>query len=287
MIETLGEDALTLPAQIEAGLAANDRLKYYFALLQVARSHADQPDRPASSLKQERLVARIDDGALDRVVAAARKKGSCYRMTGCRCLMAALADDARIIAGPAEAAFQSRLAGLVNQLPKASDNLLESYAIDNITQADRDRADGLHRLVMDLHKRLNALQAGLAEEHIDGAAAYHLGAGDAELVRALMTGLQPHRAARVQASEAWHHRDALWTAAHHSKRYRDDRCPRCCHPRRRRRSQRRHQQALRQVSADAVDQARQAPAAANPNPNARRHVPAVVRALTSGAGQRQ
>ena len=62
VIETLGEDALTLPAQIEAGLAANDRLKYYFTLLQMARSHADQPNQPASSLKQERLAARIGDG---------------------------------------------------------------------------------------------------------------------------------------------------------------------------------------------------------------------------------
>jgi hypothetical protein len=29
-------------------------------------------------------------------------------------------------------------------------------------------------LVMDLHKRLNAMQAALAEERIDGAAAYNL-----------------------------------------------------------------------------------------------------------------
>ena len=61
VIKVLGEDSLTLPAQIKAGLAANDRLKYYFTLLQVARSHADQPDQPASSLKKERLVAGIHD----------------------------------------------------------------------------------------------------------------------------------------------------------------------------------------------------------------------------------
>ena len=189
MIETLGEDALTLPAQIEAGLAANDRLKYYFTLLQVARSHADQPDRPASSLKQERLAARIDDGTLDRVVAATRKEGSCYRMEGSGRLMAVIADDASIMAAPAGTAFQPRLIGLVERLPKANDNLIESHVIDDITRADRDHADSLHRLVMDLHKRLNALQAGLAEEHIDGAAAYHLGAGDANLVRAFMAGL--------------------------------------------------------------------------------------------------
>ncbi len=75
LIETLGEDSLILPAQIESGLAANDRLKYYLTLLQVARSHADQPDQPASSLKPERLVAGIRDSALDLVVGRHTRRG--------------------------------------------------------------------------------------------------------------------------------------------------------------------------------------------------------------------
>jgi len=51
--------------------------------------------------------------------------------------------------------------------------------------------------------------------------------------------------------------------------------------------QRCDQQALRQASADAVDQARRASSAANPNADARRYAPAAVRALVSGARQRQ
>lgn len=188
-METLGEDALTLPAQIEAGLAANDRLKYYFTLLQVARSHADQPDQPASSLKQERLVAGIGDSALDGVVAATHKEGTSYRLPGCRRLMDAIADDARLMAVRAEPSTKQRLKRLLDDLPKAEDDLVESGAIDSITRADRDRGDSLHQLVMDLHKQLNALQAGLAEEQIEGAAAYHLGEGDAPLVEAFMVGL--------------------------------------------------------------------------------------------------
>ena len=85
-------------------------------LLQVARSHADQPDRPASSPRQGRLAARIDDGAVDRVVAATRTEGSGYRMSGCGRLMAAIADDARIMAAPVEAAFQQRVARLIGHL---------------------------------------------------------------------------------------------------------------------------------------------------------------------------
>ena len=86
-----GENALTLPAQIEAGLAANDRLKYYFTLLQVARSHADQPDQPAPSLKQERLVAGISNSAFDQLVSGTRKEGLSYCLSGCRHILAAIA----------------------------------------------------------------------------------------------------------------------------------------------------------------------------------------------------
>jgi len=42
---------------------------------------------------------------------------------------------------------------------------------------------------MDLHKQLDALQVGLAEELIEGAATYGLGEGDDVLVRAFMAGL--------------------------------------------------------------------------------------------------
>ncbi len=189
IIETLGEDALTLPAQIEAGLAANDRLKYYFTLLQVSRSHADQPDQAAPSLKQERLVAGISDSALEHVVAGAQKESLSYRLPGCRHLLAAITEDARIMAAPAEPSINERLKSLLDKFPKVQDDRVEGRAIDDITRADRGRGDSLHLLVMDLHKQLNALQAGLAEEHVEGAAAYHLGEGDADLVRAFMLGL--------------------------------------------------------------------------------------------------
>ena len=57
-------------------------------------------------------------------------------------------------------------------------------------------SDSLHRLVMDLHKQLNALQAGLAEETIDGAAAYGLADEDRPRVAAFMAGL--NRTARLK-----------------------------------------------------------------------------------------
>ena len=50
--------------------------------------------------------------------------------------------------------------------------------------------------------------------------------------------------------------------------------------------ERRHQQALRQTSADAVDEARCAPAAADPNPRARWHAPLSFRGMVSRSRQR-
>ena len=56
-------------------------------------------------------------------------------------------------------------------------------------QAGHGDTDSLHRLVMDLHKQLNALQAQMAEETLDGAAAYGLAPADRPLVAAFMAGL--------------------------------------------------------------------------------------------------
>jgi uncharacterized protein Yka (UPF0111/DUF47 family) len=103
--------------------------------------------------------------------------------------MSSITIDAHIMATPADSAARQRLEIVLKQLPKIEGELIEGSDIDNITQADRKRGDSLHRLVMDLHKQLNALQRGLAEEQIDGAATYNLGPGDDTLIRAFMAGL--------------------------------------------------------------------------------------------------
>ena len=45
ILQELGEENLLLPASINAALKANDRIKYFFTLLQAARNHADNPAR--------------------------------------------------------------------------------------------------------------------------------------------------------------------------------------------------------------------------------------------------
>ncbi|HYM91434.1 MAG TPA: hypothetical protein VEW91_07370 [bacterium] len=67
---------------MNAALAANDRLKYSFSILQMALAHADHPEQPASTLRRERLAAGIDDPRLDDTVATAQRDGDRYRAPG-------------------------------------------------------------------------------------------------------------------------------------------------------------------------------------------------------------
>jgi hypothetical protein len=76
-------------------------------------------------------------------------------------------------------------------------------------QAAHDGPDTVHRLVMDLHKRLNSMQADLAEETLDGAAVYGLAEEDRPLVSAFMAGL--NRTARLK----FNHPGLATTATRH------------------------------------------------------------------------
>jgi uncharacterized protein Yka (UPF0111/DUF47 family) len=62
--------------------------------------------------------------------------------------------------------------------------------ISDLTAVRAGSGDSLHRLIMDLHKVLNRLAAGAAEETIAGAHAYGLHAADRPAVEAFMRGLQ-------------------------------------------------------------------------------------------------
>ena len=75
VLEQLGEVALILPALINRGLAANDRIKYFLTLLQSARDHAEHPDRASPSLQTEREASGVDDVTFDEVVAGSTRDG--------------------------------------------------------------------------------------------------------------------------------------------------------------------------------------------------------------------
>src|SRR5512135_2558929 len=75
ILDSLNEQALLLPSLVNRALAANDRVKYRFTLLQTAQAHAERPDAVTSSLRAERLAAGVQDGDLDRVVGESEQVG--------------------------------------------------------------------------------------------------------------------------------------------------------------------------------------------------------------------
>jgi uncharacterized protein Yka (UPF0111/DUF47 family) len=195
VLEAIGENDLKKTASVDAALAANDRVKYYMSLLQMAQSQAEQPASRVDDLRRERLASGVQDASLDNVVANARRQRDGWIMVPqARQLLIRIAEDMRVMAMPVLAepgaeAFGSRLEAVLRALPPAEDDMLETGAIARITRAGHGGKDSLHQLVMDLHKALNALQASLARETLDGAAVYHLAAADRPLVRAFMAGV--------------------------------------------------------------------------------------------------
>lgn len=193
IVDELGESALLRPRQVNDALAANDRLKYRFTLLQAACAHARQADAPFSDLRAEREAAGVEDGELDRVVEASRLEDGHCVVPGAAQLHAAIESDLRTMRAPLAAsdgaeAFDQRLEHLLAAPGPGDDRIPDGY-VATITHARRERGDSLHLLVMDMHKALTAVQASLACESIDGAQVYAIDDADRALVRAFMAGL--------------------------------------------------------------------------------------------------
>lgn len=199
VLEAIGEPYVNRSAQIEGALAANDRIKYYFSLLQTAVARTDDPEQPADSLRRERLACGVDNRELDDMVPSARRENGRYRLPGCVTVLGQIVQDIRIMAAPVLAETNApgapttelaeRLERLLEKLPQCQDDMIEGGAIDDLTRAGPGEADSLHRLVLDLHKALNAMQADLAEEHLDGAAVYHIDDSDRPIIAAFTAGI--------------------------------------------------------------------------------------------------
>ncbi|MDD2875921.1 MAG: DUF47 family protein [Acidiphilium sp.] len=193
ILAAIGETELQPASSLNAALAANDRLKYFFSLLQMALAYAEHPEQEAATLKRERIACGIDDPDLDAAIASARITGKSCHVSGAATMMGRIADDLRLMAaplrGPQGEDFAGRLAHLLATLPDAANDLLDPEAVSAMMRAGHDGPDSIHRLVMDLHKQLNTMQAALATETLDGAATYNLDVIDRPLVAAFMAGL--------------------------------------------------------------------------------------------------
>src|SRR6516162_9237562 len=139
VLEALGEASLHRPAAVNAALAANDRIKYAFALLQTAAAHADDPAQPIADLKRERTACGIGDQRLDIFAEAARREGNRYQIPGAARLLERIAADMRQMAAPAIEAnggsFSARLDELLEAMPDARDDMLDASSIAAMTRA--------------------------------------------------------------------------------------------------------------------------------------------------------
>jgi uncharacterized protein Yka (UPF0111/DUF47 family) len=207
IVDLLGERHLLLPELVHDALAANARAKYYFALLQLARAHADLPEAPGPDLRLEREVAGIDDARLDAVVEASRILGDRYRIPLADKILEQLFADIgcmisplRVAAGQqddeAVAGFERRLASIAAACSRRSGTSITIETISVLTSSDAARGDSAHLLVLDLHKAIDALAASLATDDVDGAKTYRLAPDDRALIAAFMSGVHRTEAVR-------------------------------------------------------------------------------------------
>jgi hypothetical protein len=147
IVAELGEEELLLPGLIARSLAANDRVKYYFALLQTARSNAEHPRVPTLDLKGERLASQVDDDFLDDVVGGAKKdRGSGYRIPHApeilRRIKSGVDDMLACLPESERRPFAQRLERL--SLARAERGVVAGEDIDAMTSGDRGAGDSIH-----------------------------------------------------------------------------------------------------------------------------------------------
>ncbi len=204
IVSELGEEGLLLPELVNFALTANNKIKYYFTLLQTSREKAEYPQADFPSLRTEREDADEENAKFDRVVLDALKKGHetyfipfageiLSKIWGCMDEMM----KPLLASGDAEGReFEIRLeelkgsvAEIEEKLPDREPEVLSGDFIRTLTSGDREKGDSLHILVMDVHKALNRMQEELAVENLHGAKVYLVAEEDRELIVSFMSGV--------------------------------------------------------------------------------------------------
>lgn len=218
-VASLGHEALVQPNQVREALRANDRLKVYLSVLQAAQAHARSPQHAALDLAREIAAADIrdrDEAAwLRELPALARREGDHLLLPGLARLKQRLAADLSAMAQPvlesagcappdlappaAASPWPQRVAGWLQRLQQLQPDAMTDPVLADLTRGRREDGDSLHLLVMDLHKALNRVAAGLQGEPVRGAHTWRLAPDgrDRARVEAFMRGLDRTRAAKL------------------------------------------------------------------------------------------
>lgn len=201
IVAHLGQADILLPSLIAEALAANDCIKVRLSALQAAAHRALQPDHPASDLQVECRAAGIAPAAITALIGGAHAvgEGRIAAPNLARLMKDTLDDVAAMIravkAGepPSGEAMNARLSAIQASGLLEAANEIEASRIGKLTGVTEDSGDSLHRLVMDLHKVLNRLAAGCAEEIVAGAHVFGLRPDDHRSVESFMRGLEKTR----------------------------------------------------------------------------------------------
>jgi len=203
IVERLGERAVLLPALIEEGLAANDRLKIRLTMLQEAAAQVSEPGRVPPSMERERRGVGLTDPIFNATIVGARRiDDKTFLAPGAELLAVGMARDLTAMMAPIEVAeaenapsLRARLDATLAALPNFKGDCVAHRQVAELTSARRGGDDSLHLLVMDLHKALNQAAAAAAVEVIDGAHVHGLDDAGRARVRAFIRGL--NRTARL------------------------------------------------------------------------------------------
>ena len=197
IIKELGEEELILPVLVNNALSANDRIKYFFTLLQTAQSRAKNPQREFPNLREERETSGIDNPDFDRVVPDSTEiSPGMFRIPHAEEIFSEIKKCMNEMSLPVvsggrgkDEEFNDRLVSLLGNIPSDEGEMVSDSTIQVITSGNPEEGDSLHQLVMDMHRALNRLQGELSSEVIDGAMTYLLDDDDRGLVKAFMKGL--------------------------------------------------------------------------------------------------
>ena len=217
IITDLGVDELLIPGLINEALSANDRVKYFFSLLQMAREHAEGYDGAGHLNSNERWACGVDDDRFDKVIQESVKTDSeHYRIPELGSILDHIPQCINEMMSPLDKVkihldqnvycekdrtttgatqniepynYRARLEALKKQISTVENDIITNKYLDMITSGQRDRGDSFHLLVMDLHKEINLLQSKVSQESIDGASVYGLIEIDKSSVRAFMNGV--------------------------------------------------------------------------------------------------
>lgn len=192
ILDYLGETALARPQRVATGLAANERAKLRMTVLQLAAG----PGGGRAGLDREAEAAGLDGEALRRLLAQARRTDlGRLAAPGLGVLVSSLRADLEAMCAALQGAVGNTALPLIARW-RALEGALTPDATDEMTlKAIRDitdlgEGDTVHRLVMDLHKGLNAAAAAMATEVIYGARTSGLTQADHAPLQAFMRGVQ-------------------------------------------------------------------------------------------------